>query len=122
INDYKIRIDQNEKLHQENLKRIEDSKDKLKQFYPKYDAYIERLNKSINDLKAGEDLKLIIQQHTENKKIFSNTFNQLFNPIHTNIVSLPSLRMETESPNHSAQVGNRQHSSQNSGHYKEHKQ
>ncbi|MES2650626.1 MAG: hypothetical protein V4663_02745 [Bacteroidota bacterium] len=75
IEEIKLQIENNEKLHYENGKRIEDSKKELTEVNKKYSCYEAKVNESINELKSGRELNEVKEHYKKNKNLFIDSIN-----------------------------------------------
>ncbi len=84
IKDFKESIEQNSRLHQENSKKIEESKRQINDIENKYFEYSKKIKEAINLINTNnkiEDVKLF---HNENKREFINFVNQNIKPTYLN--------------------------------------
>jgi len=80
ISEFKIQVEQNERIHKENEQRINDSKKELEtieQFYKEFSIIIQEL---VNQLKSGKKLEDIKQVYNENKNRFIEGVSTLKRP------------------------------------------
>lgn len=122
VQDYKNQLDQNEKLHQNNLKTIEESKVRLIQLHEKYDDYGKKLDELVDELKLTQNYYSVSRLQSDEKKLFSKALDQLLSPVYINTVSNPSYRIEEKSIHGYTQADNREYTSSNTKQKKDRKQ
>lgn len=84
ISDFKVQIEQNERVHKENEQRINESKkdlETIEQFYKEFSIKIQEL---VNQLKSGRKLEEVKQIYNENKNRFIEGLNTLKRPNYIN--------------------------------------
>ena len=84
IRDFKDSIEENSRLHQENNRKIEDSKKQINIIENKYYEFSKKIKEAINLIITNnkiEDVKLF---HNENKREFVNFINQNIKPTYLN--------------------------------------
>lgn len=92
IQDYKQGIEQNVQLHQENGRKIEDSKKQISSIENKYFEYSKKIKEAINFVNANEKIDDIKLFHNENKREFINYINQNIKPTYLNNLNSNQLR------------------------------
>ncbi len=80
VDEHTYQIVQNEKSHQENSRKIEESINELNQINQKYDDYLKQIDTLINRLKSGQKPDSVRQLLNENKRIFIESVNQQTQP------------------------------------------
>lgn len=76
IEAYKVQIEQNEKLHQENGQRIKNSKTDLEKLNQTYAAFLKKTDEFIQQLKSGKKPELVKQGYQEKQRDFVTTAGQ----------------------------------------------
>jgi hypothetical protein len=69
-------IDQSERIHQENKKRIDESRHELNQLNQKYEVFYNKIDNLIYQLKNGHNYAEIKIQHNENRRRFIDSLDQ----------------------------------------------
>ncbi|MBP6182920.1 hypothetical protein [Flavobacterium sp.] len=87
IQDFKQAIDQNIRLHQENGRKIEDSKKQVSIIENKYFEYSKKIKEAISFVNANEKIDDIKLFHNENKIEFINYLNQNIKPTYLNTLN-----------------------------------
>ena len=87
IQDFKQAIDQNIRLHQENGRKIEDSKKQISIIENKYFEYSKKIKEAINFINANEKIDDVKLFHNENKREFINYLNQNIKPTYLNTLN-----------------------------------
>lgn len=87
IQDFKQGIDQNVRLHQENSRKIEDSKKQISIIENKYFEYSKKIKEAISFVNANEKIDDVKLFHNENKREFINYLNQNINPTYLNTLN-----------------------------------
>ena len=96
--EYANQIEQNEISHQENYRKIEESKNELNQVNQKYESFSKKIDESINNLRSGKKLDQVRQLHNENKRIFIDSVNQQTKPNFINKIYKPNTRTNLKEP------------------------
>jgi hypothetical protein len=86
INDFKLQIEQAEKIHRENELRIKEAKRELEIIHQLYDEFSNKIRELSGRIKSGEKLEVVRQLYDENRNRFIDGLQALKRPIYTNKV------------------------------------
>jgi len=107
INDLKLQLENNEKLHSENQKILRQSKDDIDSIAEYYLQFSERIDDYLNQIKSGRKIDHVIELYNENKRIFVSSINAAKQPIYIkkiqhvkNNSSLRSDNLQSQPNNH----------------------
>jgi hypothetical protein len=84
IKGVKDRIEQNTRLHQENGRKIEESKKQITSLEYKYTEYSKKIREAINYIKSDKNVEEVKSFHQENKREFINFVNENTKPQYLN--------------------------------------
>lgn len=112
IQDFKNQIEQSERIHLENEKKLKESKDDIYKIGQFYEDFLNKTKNLINQLKHNngklEDVKQI---HNSNKILFNNGISDLKRPNYTTTISKPkpkgNLHIEQQLQNNEHRNGHR---------------
>lgn len=90
IQEFKSQIEQSEKTHCENEKKLKESKDDINRIGQFYDDFLCKTKSLINQLKQNNGkLDEVKQIHNSNKILFNNGVSELKRPIYTTTIAKP---------------------------------
>ncbi len=90
IQEFKTQIEQNERTHLENERRIKESRDEINKIGQFYDDFINKTNSLINQLRHNNSkLEEVKQIHNSNKILFNNGVSELKKPNYTTNIPKP---------------------------------
>jgi len=92
IHEYKRQVEQNEKLHEENKRRIDASKNVVSLIHQNYESFAKKIEISIEELKASEKFDEVQRLHNENKRIFIESVNRQKTPNSLNNIHIQHIK------------------------------
>jgi hypothetical protein len=84
IQDFKEKIEKNSILHQENNRKIEESKRQINDIENKYSEFSKKIRGAINHINSNKKIEDVKLFHNENKREFINFVNQNIKPNYLN--------------------------------------
>lgn len=84
IKEFKDAIEQNSRLHQENSRKIEESRKQINVIENKYSEFSKKIREAINYIKSNKKVDEVKLFHNENKREFINFVNQNVKPQYLN--------------------------------------
>jgi hypothetical protein len=101
IQEFKTQIEQNERTHSENDRKIKESKDEINKIGQFYDDFLNKTNSLVNQLRHNNGkLEEVKQIHNSNKILFNNGVSELKKPNYTTNIPKPKPKgnLYTEPP------------------------
>lgn len=80
IRDFKDSIEENSRLHQENNRKIEETKKQINIIENKYYEFSKKIKEAINLINTNNNIEVVKLFHNENKREFINYINQNIKP------------------------------------------
>lgn len=117
IQEFKTQIEQNERTHSENDRKLKESRDEINKIGQFYDDFLNKTNSLVNQLRHNNGkLEEAKQIHNSNKILFNNGISELKKPTYTTNIPKPKPKgnLHTEQP--------RQHFEHRSSHGKREKE
>jgi hypothetical protein len=87
IKTLKESIDENSRLHQENGRRIEESRKQIQSVENKYAEFSKKIREAINYINSNKKIEEVRSFHNENKREFINYVNQNTKPQYLNTLN-----------------------------------
>ncbi len=109
IKDFKFGIEQNQKLHQENIKKIEESKKQVNIIESKYENYAKKIKEAINYINSNQNFEKIALFHNQNKREFIDFINQNKNPNYLNNLKQVKPQTDLRIQNQNHQTGHQKY-------------
>lgn len=101
IQEFKNQIDQSERTHLENERKLRDSKEDINKIGQFYDDFLHKTKNLINQLRQNNGkLEEVKQIHNSNKILFNNGVSELKRPTYTTTIAKPkpNSRLHVEQP------------------------
>ena len=102
VNDLRLQIENNTKIHLENEQNLNESKNNLHKIEEYYSLFAKQIDEYIKKLNSGQNLEYVQKLYNENKQIFISSINEVKQPRFTNKIPKTKgnsqLRIETRQP------------------------
>lgn len=97
IQEFKTQIEQSERTHSENDRKLKESKDEINKIAQFYDDFLNKTESLINQLRHNNGkLDEVKQIHNSNKVLFNNGIDELKRPNYTTTIAKPKDSLQTE--------------------------
>jgi hypothetical protein len=101
IQEFKNQIEQSERTHFENEKKLKESKEDINKIGQFYDDFLNKTKTLINQLRHNNGkLEEVKQIHNSNKLLFNNGISDLKKPIYTTTISKPKPKGNLHTEHH----------------------
>jgi hypothetical protein len=104
ISDFKVQIEQNERIHKENEQRINESKKDLETIEQLYKEFSIKIQELVNQLKSGRKPEDVKQIYNENKNRFIEGLNTLRRPNYVNKLPKSNPKSNLKPEYHSTKI------------------
>jgi hypothetical protein len=111
IQDFKNQLEQSERTHLDNERKLNESKNDINKIVQFYDDFLNKTNNLINHLRHNNGkIEEVKQIHNSNKILFNNGINDFKKPIYITTITKPKPKgnLQTENPEYHTKTKNRE--------------